>query len=358
MAHERVQTALPVVYGPAPSIRSGMDVIDKHSVNAALVVDSDMTLLGVVTDGDLRRALLGGASLDDSLLPFVTVSPVIAREDESRSALLDLMLSRSIDQIPVVDSAGRVQGLHTLRRLLGRETKQNPTLILAGGQGTRLGRETRHLPKPMLRVAGRPILERLINHCVGFGFTSVTLSVSYRAEDIISYFGNGEEVGCQITYLHDRNGEPRGTGGPFVDFIRDNPDCNDAVLIINGDLVTDANLAALVDSHTDSGALMTVAVYNYTHEVPFGVISAEAGGRVTQLEEKPLLTVPVSAGIYVLSPEVAQGLPDNGLLPITDIVRELLYRGAKVQAFPITTDWVDVGSPSDLRRARYAQDHL
>ena len=346
--------ALPIVYGAAPSIRSGMEVIDKCSVNAALVVNNDMTLLGVATDGDLRRALLRGASIEDSLIPFMTANPVTAQANESRSAVLDLMMSRSIDQVPVLDSAGRVLGLHTLRQLLGRESKRNSTLILAGGRGTRLGRETRRVPKPMLRVAGRPILERLINHCVGFGFTNITLSVAYLADDIIAYFGDGDHFGCQIRYLHDRESEPRGTGGPFVDFVRSRPNCDDTILVINGDLVTDANLSSLVDGHDDAGALMTIATYDYVHEVPFGVVEADASGFICRVEEKPLLSVPVSAGIYALSPEAAHGLPDKGPIPMTEIVRKLLAQRSKVLAFPITTDWLDVGSPSDLRKARGA----
>lgn len=352
MIPARREMGLPVVPGPAPSIRLGMEVIEEYSLNAALVVGDDRTLLGVVTDGDLRRALLRGASVEDSLIPFMTDSPVTAREDESRSAVLDLMLSRSIDQVPVVDSTGRLLGLHTLRHVLGRDEKQNPTLILAGGRGTRLGRETKDLPKPMLRVAGRPILERLINHCVGFGFTRITLAVSYLAHEITAYFGDGQDFGCEITYLYDRDGEPRGTGGPCVDFVRSAPDSEVPILVINGDLVTDANLSALVSSHDESGAHLTIALHDYAYEVPFGVVEIDESGSIRQVKEKPLLSVPVSAGIYVLSPKVAQGLPDRGFLPMTEIVRQLLSKGARVRGFRVANDWLDVGSPSDLQRAR------
>jgi len=343
---------LPLLTETAPSIRAALEVIDGFALNAALIVDAHRNLIGIVTDGDLRRALLGGASLDGSVVPFMTRNPEVVGEWESRASVLDLMLSRGIDQLPVVDANGKLAGLHTLRELLGRGVKETPTLILAGGRGTRLGRETRSVPKPMLRVAGRPILERLINHCVGFGFTNITLSVAHLADDIIAYFGDGNHFGCQITYLHDREGEPRGTGGPFVDFVRSRPNCGDPILVINGDLVTDANLSSLVESHDDAGALMTIATYDYMHEVPFGVVEAEASGFIRQVEEKPLLSVPVSAGMYAISPAAAQGLPDEGPIPMTEVVRKLLAQGSKVLAFPITTDWLDVGSPGDLRKAR------
>lgn len=334
-----------------------MEVIDTHAVNAALVVGDDNSLLGIVTDGDLRRAILAGATLEDSVIPYMTTTPVVAHPDESRAAVLDLMLSRTIDQIPVVDADGRLLGLHTLHRLLGREKKDTPALILAGGRGTRLGRQTTDLPKPMLRVAGRPILERLINHCVGFGFSDITISVSYRADDITNHFGDGTDFGCEITYLHDQGNEPRGTGGPFVDLVRSRAILDEPILVINGDLVTEAKLSALVDQHSDTRAVMTVAVHDYTHEVPFGVIEEGANGWISNVEEKPLVSFPVSAGIYVLSTEVAEGFPDKGPLPMTEIIRKLLAEGSKVRTFRISSDWMDVGSPGDLNKARGLTDH-
>lgn len=348
---------LPCVGHDDASILGTLEVIERSSQSVALVVDSHDRLRGVVTDGDLRRALLSGAPLTSTVLPymsrnFVTVSPF-----ESRAAVLDLMISRTISHVPVVDDRGRLVGLHTLRNLLGREHRDNAVLILAGGRGTRLGRETADVPKPMLRVAGRPILARLVNHCVGFGFSDITISVSYRADDIISYFGDGADFGCDITYLHDRGTEPRGTGGPFVDLVRSRGAHDDPVLVVNGDLVTDANFGALIEQHTDTDAYMTIAVHDYTHEVPFGVIVEGSNGWISNIEEKPVVSFPVSAGIYALSPKVAEGLPDEGPLPMTEIVRKLLANGSRVRTFRIQSEWVDVGSPIDLKKARGFTDH-
>ena len=347
-----MQDGLPSLEASTATIRSALMVIDAHAVSIALLVDPDARLVGIVTDGDVRRALLSGASLDQPVAPFVTRNPMTVSQRDSRAQVLDLMLSRSMTQIPVVDDQGRLSGLHTLRSILGRESKSIPALILAGGRGSRLGHRTAQTPKPMMRVAGRPIVERLIDHLVGYGIHNITLSVAYLSEVIIDYLGDGSDRHCTIDYLIEDPLSPRGTGGPVVDFVRSRSSLPGSLLVLNGDLVTDINMDWLLSEHSERGADMTIGTHSHTQEIPYGVVRKDNDGWVAEIQEKPVLEFPVNAGIYVLNPEVVKQFPDQGEIPMTDIVEACLRDGGRVWPYSSSADWADVGTPSDLAQAR------
>ena len=208
---------LPITFNAdSATVRDAMVAIQRGSVSAAFAVSDHQVLVGVVTDGDLRRALLEGLDMSDSIRPFIRRNPVVVSPTESRSAVLDLMQARSISQIPVVDQSGHILGVHLMRELLGRVDRRNVALILAGGRGTRLQPVTDSLPKPMIPVAGTPILERVLNHLVGFGINRIALSVGYLGQIIEDHFDDGSRFGCQITYLREDSSSPRGTGGPLA----------------------------------------------------------------------------------------------------------------------------------------------
>ena len=207
---------IPVTFdADSASIRDSMSAIARGTASAAFAVTTDGLLVGVVTDGDIRRALLDGAALSDPVKPFIGSNPIVAKVTDSRASVLDMMQARAISQLPIVDKRGQLVAVHLLRELLGRIDRSNMALILAGGRGTRLLPVTNAIPKPMVRVAGKPILERLVNHLLGFGISEIVISVGHLGEVIEGHFGDGSQFGCEITYLREDPVNPLGTGGPL-----------------------------------------------------------------------------------------------------------------------------------------------
>jgi dTDP-glucose pyrophosphorylase len=332
------------------SLREAVEVIQRTSMTICLVVDDDGRLVGSLSDGDVRRAFLAGAALDSPVDAWCGRDPQTVREGTGRASVLDLMRALGISQIPEVDAEGRVLRLHLLREIVGGGTRENVAVILAGGRGTRLREVTGDLPKPMVPVAGRPIIERLVLHLVGSGITDIVLAVGYRAEVIEQHFGDGSDFGCRIRYL--REDEPRGTGGPLRGLL-DQGVPSDPVIVLNGDLVTSFSVSGLLSSHQGAAARLTVAVTDYVHEVPYGVFElADPEGRVTALREKPTWVGTVNAGVYVLQPDLIEEIPSGRPVPMTELIEHCLERGETVNAWRVVGEWHDVGQPKDLARAR------
>ena len=329
------------------TIEDALRAIDKGACGIALVVSESDELIGLITDGDIRRAIIAGADLDEEVnvrtanRRFVSVA-----HGTPRAAVIDLMRARRINQIPVVDEDGRLRGLHLLHELIGAAPRPNWAVLMAGGRGTRLRPLTDAIPKPMLPVAGRPILERLIHHLVGYGITRIFLSVNHLAHLIEDHFGDGSDFGCHIEYLREETA--LGTGGPLR-LLPDKP--RDPILVMNGDLVTEANVGRMIDEHTESDSVATIGLRPYQITVPFGV-AAIADGHLVSLEEKPTHEHLISAGIYVIDPDVIDRIPPNVNYPITEVLQTVLASGAAVGAHIIDDEWTDVGQRRELDEAR------
>ncbi len=328
------------------SVREAMAALDRGARRIALAVDRQGRLAGVATDGDLRRALLAGAGLHDPVGPHLTRDYVGVGTGVGRAAVLELMRARGISAIPVVDDDGRPAGLHLLHEFLEPIPRGTWAVVMAGGRGTRLRPLTEAVPKPMLRVAGRPILERIVHHLVGHGITRVYLGVGYLAHVIEEHFGDGRAFGCRIEYLREER--PLGTGGA-LGLLPEAP--TEPLLVMNGDLVTQADLGALLDAHAASGALATIGTRRYVHTVPFGCVERD-GDRVIGLVEKPALSQEVNAGIYVLDPALVARVEPGRILALPDLLADAIARGEPVGAFEIEDDWLDVGQREQLERAR------
>lgn len=330
---------------PGFTVRDAMLVINDNWRELALVADDDLRILGVITDGDIRRGLLNGLTMDSPAVTIMTREYVHVGPNADRAGVLDLMKARSIRQVPVLDAQRRLVGIHFLEALIGTTEKPNAAVIMAGGEGRRLRPFTDTRPKPMMEVAGRPILERIVLHLVGYGIKRIFISVNYLAHMIQDHFGDGARFGCTIDYLHET--QPLGSGGALSLLPRG---IDDPLLVMNGDLVSQFDVSRLLDQHTRERAEATLAARHHQVDIPFGVLEME-GARLTRLTEKPSAHYLVNAGIYVLSPVLLDAIPRGRFYPMTDLFEALLREGRRVSVYRIEEDWIDVGRREDLSRA-------
>ena len=314
------------------------------------MTDEDQRLLGVITDGDIRRALLQGLDLDSPAKDHVSTKPLTIRPESSRSAAIDLLRAHRILAAPIVDAEGHLLGVHTLSHLVGVETRLEWAVIMAGGRGSRLRPLTESVPKPLLPVAGRPIAEWLLMHLIGCGFRNVVFSTGYLSEQVVEHFGDGSRFGCRIEYVVEAAGSPLGTVGALRSIAEEIPEsCAQSVLVANGDIFVEYDLSRLIHDHRESNAAMTVAYQPYIHEVPFGVLNESSDGIVKGIEEKPVWRGKTATGVYVISPSVLALIDESERLDAPDLVRRAIARSLVVRSHEITGGWVDIGTPNQLR---------
>lgn len=327
-------------------LRQALVSLDTSALGLVVIEDATGHVVGTLTDGDIRRAFLKGAQIESPVDDYVQRQFRAVSSTTSRAEVLDLMQSQWLSQIPILDGDGRLIGLHTLHQILGATPRPNWAIIMAGGRGERLRPLTDTIPKPMIRVAGRPILERIVLHLVGFGIPRIFLSVNYKADLIEAHFGDGSNFGCAIEYL--REDTPLGTGGA-LSLLPETP--AHALLVLNGDLLTQFDVGNLLAFHARGGYRATIGVHEYTHTVPFGVLDLD-GDRVVRMSEKPAAAWQTNAGIYCLEPGLLARVPRQTYFPLTTLLDECLERGEAVGAFHVEEDWIDVGRAPELDRAR------
>jgi UTP-glucose-1-phosphate uridylyltransferase len=302
---------------PETSIRETIKVIDRSALQIALVVDPDDKLLGTVTDGDIRRGILKGISLDAPVKQIYYVSPLTASIDDDPETMHRIMREQYINQLPVLDNKGRVVQLKLLKEILSDEKQKNPVILMAGGLGTRLRPLTELCPKPLLKIGGTPVLETILEGFIDNGFNNFYLSVNYKADMIEDYFGDGSKWGVNIKYL--REDKRLGTAGS-VKLLPKRPSM--PFIVMNGDLLTKVNFKRLLEFHINnhklSNAMATMCVREYTIQIPYGVIKKE-GNRLVRLDEKPVQRFFVNGGIYVFEPEILDLIPDDQYFDMTDL---------------------------------------
>lgn len=334
------------------SIRQAVTCIDQNETGIVLITDEERRLLGTISDGDVRRAMLAGESLDmpvsDLLARKVSSpypEPVTAPVGTERAVLLQLMQERVVRQVPLLDDDGCVAGMVTWDELLPDQVLPLQAVIMAGGFGARLRPLTEDLPKPMLPVGGHPLLELIIGQLRHAGIRRVNVTTHYMPEKIIEHFGDGHDFGVELNYVTEE--QPLGTAGALgLMQVSDEP-----LLVINGDILTRVDFRAMLNYHREHGADLTVGVRKYDLQVPYGVIECE-GPRVRQVREKPLLRFFVNAGIYLLEPSVQRYIPHVQHFDMTDLIHRLLEEGRSVVSFPIVEYWLDIGQLVDYEQAQ------
>jgi NDP-sugar pyrophosphorylase family protein len=310
-----------------------------------LVCEDDLKLIGLLTDGDIRRAFLRSVPFETACGAIASRDPVVASPDITQAEALRLMNMHDVNHLPLVDADRRIMGF-LLRRDLVPDTDSNlAAVVMAGGFGTRLRPLTDQTPKPMLAVGDRPLLELTIEALRKAGIHRVSLTTHYLSEKITDHFGDGRNFGVELNYVNEDN--PLGTAGGLK--LMKNFD--EPLLVINGDILTGVPLREMLTYHREHRADATVGVRKYEVEVPYGVVECE-GTRVNKLKEKPSLSVFINAGMYLLEPSVRRYIPDGQRFDMTDLIQRLLERDRPVVSFPIVEYWLDVGRPADYQQAQ------
>ncbi|MBN3575775.1 nucleotidyltransferase family protein [Vibrio neptunius] len=337
-----------VLIKPQNTIRDALEIINTESLRVALVVDEQQTLLGVVTDGDIRRGILDNLALTESVEKVMNTQPTTALRETSREDLIALMDSLDILSVPLLNTDGKVVGLETLHGALHQPKHQNPVFIMAGGFGTRLKPLTDTCPKPMLHIGNRPILETVIRSFIKAGFVNFYISTHYMPEQIRAHFGDGSELGVNISYVHEEN--PLGTGGALGLLPKDLP-MDLPLIMMNGDVLTKVDFQRLLDFHVENDADATMCVREYDYQIPYGVINGE-GNKISSMVEKPIQRFFVNAGIYVVSPRVIESVPKNHHIDMPTLLEQHLNERDNVLMFPIHEYWLDIGRMDDFNRAQ------
>lgn len=327
------------------TLREGIACLDRSALQIALVVAPDQRLLGTVTDGDVRRAILRGSSLETPVSEVMNRTPTLAAAGEDLRTRLPELRNNQIHRIPVVDACGHVVGLQLFEELAAPQQRENWVVLMAGGLGSRLSPLTDGCPKPMLRIGERPILETILLGFIEQGFRHFYISVNYMADLVRGHFGDGSRWGVEIRYLQeDRR---LGTAGA-LSLLPQRP--TQPFFVMNGDILAKVNFGAMLDFHRDTGAVASVGIRQITHAIPYGVVRLD-GHRMVDIVEKPEEKVFVSGGIYVLAPRVLDDVPAGSYFDMPTLLQTLARRGDATVGFPIHEYWLDIGRMEDYARA-------
>lgn len=331
------------------SIHDAVKNLDQTGLQIVLVIDEKNRLIGTISDGDIRRALLKGYSLQSQIEKVICRKPLVVPECLKRDLVLQLMSVNKIRQIPIVDQEGQLLGLQLWDHLTQPEERKNTMVIMAGGRGTRMHPHTETHPKPMLKVAGKPMLQHIIERAVTEGFVDFVISVHYLGHIIEDYFQNGRDLNVRIRYLRETS--PLGTAGALslMENVLDQP-----LIVTNGDVMSDVRYGELLDFHERHMADATMAVRLHEWEHPFGVVEMD-GARITGFHEKPVSRSHINAGLYVLSPSVLKLLEVEKHCDMPTLFERARKEGLEVIAYPMHEPWLDVGKPADLDKANKKQ---
>ena len=335
-----------VLIRPDQPIRDALELIDKESLRIALVIDNNFLLLGVITDGDIRRGLLNNLNLESPVSKVMNINPITAKAGTSRRDLLDFMSKEKLLAIPLVED-GIICGLEAFQTETVISKYENPVFIMAGGFGSRLKPLTDNCPKPLLKIGKKPILEIVLKRFIEAGFVNFYISTHYLPEMISNYFGDGSKWNINIHYVHEES--PLGTGGALG--LLPSDISNLPLILINGDVLTNVDFEKLLKFHVKNNASATMCVREYEYQVPYGVIDGQ-NSIVKSMEEKPIQRFFVNAGVYIISSEVRKSVVKYQHIDMPSVLENFLDDSAKVMMFPIYEYWLDIGSMEDYLRAQ------
>lgn len=329
---------------PTSTIKEALQIIDSGAMKIGLVLNNEDYLLGTLSDGDIRRGLLKGLSLNDSIESIFFQNPTVCNINDSKEEILKIAVAKRLYCIPIVDEHGLLVGIEELDDILKPANFSNKVVLMAGGLGSRLRPLTDKVPKPLLQVGDKPILETIINSFSKYGFTNIILSVSYKAEMLEEYFGDGSKFGVNIEYVYEN--KRMGTAGA-LSLMKEK--LGEPFFVMNGDLLTNINFQHMLEYHLSNKTVATMGVREYDFQVPYGVVNIEEHN-ILGIDEKPVHSFFVSGGVYVLSPEVLDMIP-NTYYDMPTLFEKLIENKKKAISFPIREYWLDIGQISDFHKA-------
>jgi len=329
-----------------------MECIDRSAKGIALVLDEQRHLIGTVTDGDIRRAILAGMDLELSISellrqrqPGFALGAITAPRGTDDTTLLHLMTENDVRHIPLVDEDGCIADISFLTELVKEYELPLRAIVMAGGYGNRLRPLTEELPKPMLPVGNKPLLELIVEQLKHAGIRQVNVATHYKGEVIAEHFKNGEAFGVDIRYV--KEDQPLGTAGALSLL----EEVDEPLLVMNGDILTRVDFRALLHFHREHKADLTVCVRQYELSVPYGVIDTD-GVNVKGISEKPVVRQFINAGIYLLNPQVLKLIPNGQPYDIPDLIELLIKEQRTVVCFPIREYWLDIGKVDQYDQAK------
>lgn len=327
------------------TIKDAMEAIDRNLTGGVFIVDENKRVIGVVTDGNIRRAILNGHSIYDGIKEIYTTNFKYVNKLVSKQKVKEIMLTFKIRQLPLLDDHGRLSKIYFLDDIISYEKKDNYVFILAGGLGTRLRPLTEKTPKPMLEVGEKPILERIIEQFKEYGFINFIISINYMGEVIEEYFKDGRDFNVNIQYVKEE--KKLGTAGSIK---LAEKELNKPFIVINGDILTGIDFDSFLNYHKENQYDITVGVRNYEMRVPYGVMVME-NELIKSLEEKPTYTFYINSGVYVLNKEVVDYIPSNKEYNMTDLIEDVIKDKGKCGTYSITEYWSDIGHIEDFKKA-------
>ena len=331
------------------TIKQAMKIISKGALQIAIAVDKKDRLIGTLTDGDIRYGFLRGLNINSSVQSIIFKKPIIANKNDSKEKLLKIALSKKIYQIPVVDKNKKLIGIHILDQLIKINNKSNKVVIMAGGKGMRLRPLTKNIPKPMLKVGNKPILQTIVEKFKESGYENFIICVNYKSKIIKDYFGDGKRFGVKINYIQEK--KRMGTAGA-LSFLRKKP--KDPFFVINGDLLTNLDFEKMLDYHTKHNSRATMGIREYNIDSPYGEVKL-INEKISSIEEKPKHKFFVNAGVYILDPKCINLIPKK-FYDMPSLFKKIIAKNYKTISFPLGEYWLDIGRVNDYKKANLDYD--
>jgi len=327
------------------TIKEALSIIDSGAVKIALVIDTDNKLLGTLSDGDIRRGLLRKKTLNDTIEDIYFKNPTTAKKGTLREDFLHLCSINKIGQVPIIDDNRKVIDLFIIDNELSKKQHKNNVVLMVGGLGTRLRPLTESMPKPMLKVGDKPILQTIVKGFADSGFTNITMCLGYKSHVIQDYFQDGSAFGVNIDYVVEE--KRMGTAGALTLLKKK---LNKPFFVMNGDLLTNVNFEKMLDFHELNHSKATMCVREYDIKVPYGVVNLN-NEKIVSIEEKPIHSFFVNAGIYLLEPECIGLIPSNEFYDMPTLFEELILNNKTTISFPLQEYWIDIGKIADYEKA-------
>ena len=339
-----------IILKPLDSMEHAIKVMDDEALKMIIVADNENRLLGTITDGDIRRALIKHLAMTIPISEIMYTNPTYCLESHNDDKILALMKEKNVLQIPVVDQDLKVVGLKTINSIIGEKNIlkgkfDNPVLIMAGGLGKRLLPITEETPKPLIKLGGKPIIENIIIQLIDSGFSNFYISTNYKANKFKEYFKDGSGWNIKINYLYEE--KPLGTAGA-ISLLPDSID--KPLLIINGDILTKVNYETMFLYHEDVKADATVCVRKQDFQIPYGVIESK-NNFVSNIDEKPIKTFFVNAGIYIINQSLLKKVNKNEYTDMPNFLSEQIKNNFNISMFPLHEYWLDIGNHENLKKA-------